>query len=124
MAPRVSTPLADLHNQPVVIVTDAGLPVSVGRVVVTAHAATASVIRIDLEFETERLKCAFRISAEKWHLLLEKWDGEATRYVLPHGDGFWLDEREKNKVQVLGEFLKHSVMSEHKNRLGRRGPPG
>jgi hypothetical protein len=99
-------PLAELHNQPVVVVTDSGLPVSVGRVVITGGAAA---VRVDLEFETERLKCTFRVCAEKWHLLLENWDGETTTYALPHGDGFWLDERENGKRRVLAEFLRHSA---------------
>jgi hypothetical protein len=118
-----SPPLAELHNQPVIVATDAGLPVSVGRLIVTQAPVSAAVIRVDLEFETERLKCALRISAEKWHTLLENWDGDKTRYVLPHGDGFWLDEREKNKSRVLREFLRHGDTSEYKNRLGRKGPP-
>ena len=115
MLSRVSTPkLADLHHQPVVIVTDAGLPVSVGRLVISGSGSAA---RVDLEFETERLKCALRISPEKWHALLENWDGETTRYVLPHGDGFWLDERAKNKHRVLAEFLRFGDASEHQSLL-------
>jgi hypothetical protein len=105
---RVSTTqLADLNGQPVIVVTDSGLPVSVGCVVVTGDAG--AVVRIDLEFETERLKCFFRVCAENWHLLLENWDGETTRYTLPHGDGFWLDERENGKRRVLNEFLRHRL---------------
>ena len=115
--------LADLHDQPVIIITDAGLPVSVGRVLIRGNAASGAVHRVDLEFETERLKCTFRVSAEHWRVLLENWDGETTRYMLPHGDGFWLDEHDKNKVRVLGEFLQHGYPSEHKSRLSRRGPP-
>ena len=80
--------IGDLHGAKVIISTDVGIPISVGRLIVTGAGAR---LRVDLQFETERLGCVLRVSPEKWPALLEKWDGETSRYVLTHGDGFWLD---------------------------------
>jgi hypothetical protein len=122
----ISTPqIAELHHQPVLLVTDAGIPVSMGRMVMTYDEGSSAVTRVELEFETQRLKCALRVSAEHWGVLLDNWDGETTRYVLPHGDGFWLDEHEADKARVLAEFLRYGYASGHKSpRLRRRRPPG
>ena len=103
----IPTHLAELHDRTVLVVTDAGLPVSFGRLVVTCSGSAA--VRIDIEFETERLKCVLRISPDKWPSLAANWDGESTRYTVPHGDGFWLDERAKHKRRVIAEFLRNST---------------
>jgi hypothetical protein len=103
----LSQRVATLHNQLVVVVTDVGLPVSVGRLkLVRGNPDAPTVDRIEVEFETQRLRCTLRIPPDKWPALIEHWDGATTRYVLPHCDGFWLDEREKSKRSVLTEFLR------------------
>jgi hypothetical protein len=112
--------IAELHHRPVLLVTDAGIPVSMGRIVVTHDASSHAVTRVELEFETQRLKCALRIAAEHWSVLLDSWNGETARYILRHGDGFWLDEREAHKARVLAEFLRHGPASVAKIRVGPR----
>jgi hypothetical protein len=108
VTPRTAPPcLAELNRGAVLVVTDAGLPVSFGRLIVTCNGAVA--VRVDLEFETERLQCVLRISPEKWPNLTANWDGESTRYIVPHGDGFWLDERGKHKRRITAEFLRNST---------------
>lgn len=115
--------MAELHHQPVVVVTDVGLPISVGRLLVSTNPVTAAVFRVELEFETERLKCILRLSPEKWPALIKNWDGDKTRYVLPHGNGFWIDEREKQKRDVVDTFLRHGPASAPQTRTRRRRPP-
>lgn len=112
--------ISKLRDQLVLVVTDAGIPVSVGRVVVTNDVVSPSVVRVDVEFETERLKCTLRVRMEKWATLFEGWDGEMTRYELPHSGGFWLDERGTNKRRVVDEFLRHVSPP---RRTARRRPP-
>ena len=104
--PRV----AELHGKTVVLVTDGGAPVSFGRVRVLMSASSAqTVARVEVDFETVRLKCTLRIPPDKWTSLVEQWDGEQTRYALPHGDGFWQDEREPAKRRVVEHWLQHAV---------------
>src|ERR1043166_5255651 len=91
--PTTAPFIGDLHYLPVLVVTDAGIPISVGCIITTHGEDPSAVTRVELEFETLRLKCTYRVPAEKWDVLIRNWDGEMTRYVLPHGDGFWLDER-------------------------------
>jgi hypothetical protein len=114
-----STQIGDLHNQLVLVVTDAGIPVSIGRLMVTNDAIAPAVVRVEVVFETERLKCTLRVRAENWAKLIDEWDGEKTCYVLPHSDGFWLDERETSKRQVVAEFLRITPAT----RTKRRRPP-
>jgi len=97
-----SREIADLNSAKVIISTDLGIPISIGRLVVTGSGARQ---RVDLHFETERLGCVLRVSPEKWPALLEQWDGETTRYVLTHGDGFWLDEHNSSKRRVTDVLL-------------------
>ena len=108
--------ITDLHRQPVVMVTDAGVPISVGRIRVIGADESAAALRVELVFKTERLECVLRVRHERWPVLLENWDGETTRYVLPHGDGFWLDANDNPRIT---ERLNASSTPNRK----RRGPP-
>lgn len=121
MQTQVTPPqICVLRNRLVLVVTDAGIPVSVGRVIVTNDAISPTVVRVEVAFETERLKCTLRVHMENWSKLFDDWDGEMTRYELPHSDGFWLDERRMNKRRVVAEFLRHATSPK---RTARRRPP-
>lgn len=116
LAPRV----ARLHGKPVVLVTDVGIPISVGCVLVKTDPIKGHVLEIEIEFETERLKCALRIAPAKWNELIQNWNGEATRYVLRHSDGFWHDQIDRSKRAEFSEFLRHVPRADSNESDNRR----
>lgn len=79
--------IAALHGRAVIVLTAQGHPISIGRLRVDVE--TSQLPRLNLDFETENIRCSMRISPERTTGLAASWDGERYTYRLPAGDQVW-----------------------------------
>ena len=78
-----------LNGKSVVVVTNEGAAVSLGRFILTSDALHENAERLELEFETEEISCRLRINPAKIPEIKKTWDGALYRYVLPAGNSVW-----------------------------------
>ena len=79
-----------LDGRPVLVVTSAGSPVSVGKFSIIHPDFIGQPDRLELAFETDSLACRLRVSSDKIAEIKASWTGEMFRYVLPAEDKVWL----------------------------------
>lgn len=87
--PPSASELLQMDGRGVIVTTPDGAVVSLGVVRSVAPSQGDPVIRLELHFETETMRCMLRIPGNRVEALVKSWDGGACRYVLPAGDGFW-----------------------------------
>jgi len=78
-----------LNGKPVVVVTNEGAAVSLGRFILTSDPLHENADRLELEFATEEITCRLRINSAKIPEIKKTWDGSLYRYVLPAGNAVW-----------------------------------
>lgn len=80
--------IPELNHKIVAVVTQAGVPVSIGRLRV--HPANSkSEVRVEVVFHTENVSCAITIDPRVLRPMSAETDGLSFRYVLPPGDELW-----------------------------------
>lgn len=82
--------IAALDSRTVLITTNNGQPVSIGRLKVTRFTLDDIGARVDIHFETEQMSCVLGVAQHKLEALRKSWNGECYFFRLPPGDAVWL----------------------------------
>lgn len=81
--------MESLSGKPVVVLSSAGKPISMGHFELVQDAILTHEVRLELVFQTPTLSCRMRIPAPKIPAIKETWDGTMFHYSLPAGENVW-----------------------------------
>jgi hypothetical protein len=84
-----------MDRRPVIVLVPSRRPVSVGLLRLSAVSPSDMTPRLDLQFETDTMRCTMRVPAERMEELAASWNGEMYRYILPSGENIWLRPEEQ-----------------------------
>ena len=85
--------LRKMDGMPVVVVTQGGVAVSVGTIRTSEGEFDEAMLRLDVHFETETMRCVLRVPLARVQELASSFQADMYRYVLPAGDQVWLPNK-------------------------------
>jgi hypothetical protein len=88
-----------LDGKPVIVATNSGVPVALGRFRVERDSLLSHRQRVEVAFETEALSCRIRIPDARLEEIKQTWDGTTYQYRLPAGDSVWLNGSRQTAAQ-------------------------